>query len=133
MNDSTSREQALRAVKAPAIALVIYAAVAETLTLVSLLWQMIAQESFENAMAQQPEWARKMSFALSIIVLVLIPIVLIGGLKMMKLQSHGLALAAAIVAMLPLTCCCVFGLPIGVWALIVLLRADVKAGFAPQV
>jgi len=62
-------------------------------------------------------------------------LVLFGGMKMRTLSGYGLALAAAILALIPgLTChCCCFGLPglpFGVWALVVLLDNNVKASFA---
>lgn len=55
---------------------------------------------------------------------------IIAGIKMKNLTGHGLALAAAILNIIPLTngCCCV-GLPIGIWALIVLLNSQVKSSF----
>ena len=58
-------------------------------------------------------------------------VVLFGGLKMKNLQSYGLAMAAAIMAMLPCTVgwCCLLGLPLGIWALIVLMKPEVKAAF----
>jgi hypothetical protein len=55
--------------------------------------------------------------------------VLFGAIKMIRLQSHGLAMAAAIVALLPCQCCCVVGLPIGIWALVVLSKPEVKSAF----
>ena len=55
--------------------------------------------------------------------------VLFGAIKMLRLQSYGLVMAACIVAMLPCQCCCVMGLPFGIWALVVLSRQDVKGAF----
>ena len=56
--------------------------------------------------------------------------VIFGALQMQKLQSYGLAIAATIVAMIPCfgPCCCI-GIPIGIWSLIVLMDANVKASF----
>lgn len=57
-------------------------------------------------------------------------VILIGAMKMMKLQSWGFAMAVAILAMIPcFSPCCVLGLPFGIWALIVLVDAQVKAAF----
>jgi hypothetical protein len=55
--------------------------------------------------------------------------VLLGAIKLMRLQSYGLAMAACIVAMLPCQCCCLFGLPFGIWALVVLSKPEVKSAF----
>jgi hypothetical protein len=52
---------------------------------------------------------------------------------MMKQQSYGFAVTASILAMVPCvgtsTCCCLIGLPIGLWALIALTQPDVRATF----
>jgi hypothetical protein len=56
--------------------------------------------------------------------------ILIAAMKMKRLESHSLALAAAIVAMLPcISPCCLLGLPFGIWALIVLNDSSVRAAF----
>ncbi len=57
-------------------------------------------------------------------------LILFGALKMKKLENYPLAVAASIVAMIPCFLpCCVVGLPIGIWALVVLLRPEVKSAF----
>lgn len=61
-------------------------------------------------------------------------LVIFGAMKMRTLTNYGLSLASAILAMVPgLTCwCCCFGLPglpIGIWALVVLLDNNVKQSF----
>ena len=57
----------------------------------------------------------------------------IGATKMAALQSYNLSMAAAIVALVPcLSPCCVLTLPFGVWALVVLVKPEVKAAFAGQ-
>ncbi len=55
--------------------------------------------------------------------------VLFGAIKMLRLRAHGLAMAACIVAMLPCQCCCILGLPFGIWGLVVLSKPDVKKAF----
>ena len=53
-----------------------------------------------------------------------------AGLKMKDLQSYGLCVAGAVLALLPCNCCCCWvGLPIGGWALATLMNAEVKAAF----
>jgi hypothetical protein len=53
-----------------------------------------------------------------------------GAYKMKKLENYGLALATSIVAMIPcISPCCLIGLPIGIWALVVLTKPDVKTNF----
>jgi hypothetical protein len=58
-------------------------------------------------------------------------IITLGGARMRNLTGYGLAMAGSILSLIPCTnSCCLIGLPIGLWALIVLVNADVKAGFA---
>jgi hypothetical protein len=63
---------------------------------------------------------------------VLTNLLIIGGaVQMMRFKTWGFALAASIIAMLNFgTFCCVLGLPVGIWSLVILLRPDVKQAFA---
>lgn len=66
----------------------------------------------------------------SLIGIVIGVVILMGALKMKKLESYGFAMAASVIAMLPcLSPCCLLGLPIGIWALVVLNDANVKSAF----
>jgi hypothetical protein len=67
--------------------------------------------------------------AVNLLIAALNGFVLFGAIKMLRLQSHGLAMAASIVAMLPCQCCCLLGLPFGIWALVVLNKPEVKSQF----
>jgi hypothetical protein len=57
-------------------------------------------------------------------------IVVAGALKMRKLKNYRFCRMSIILAMLPLGAGFFFGLPFGVWGLLALRRADVKAAFA---
>jgi hypothetical protein len=60
-------------------------------------------------------------------------VILVGALKMKNLQSRGLAITSSILAMIPcISPCCVLGLPIGIWSLVVLGQPDVKQAFAAE-
>jgi hypothetical protein len=49
---------------------------------------------------------------------------------MQKLSSYGLSLTTAIVVLIPcFSPCCLLGLPIGIWALVVLNKPEVKSQF----
>jgi hypothetical protein len=63
--------------------------------------------------------------------IVLSGVVAFGGMKMRSAEGYGLAMAAAIISIFPCTspCCCLIGIPVGIWALVVLLDANVKACF----
>jgi hypothetical protein len=57
-------------------------------------------------------------------------IVLMAGIRMLSLQSYGLALAGCIVAMINIgNGCCCLGLPVGIWALVVLQLPSVREAF----
>jgi len=56
-------------------------------------------------------------------------VMIIGGLKMMRLQSHGWAMTASILALLPCSPVGLLGLVVGIWSLVVLSRRDVKEAF----
>ena len=59
-------------------------------------------------------------------------IIILGGVKLMNLSGTGLPITGSILAMIPCTswCCCLLGLPAGIWALVVLNRPDVRAAIA---
>ena len=56
--------------------------------------------------------------------------IIFAALKMKKLESHGMAVAGSILALIPCCspCCCI-GIPLGIWALVVLTKAEVKGYF----
>lgn len=57
-------------------------------------------------------------------------VILMGGIKMRKLENRGLCLTAAILAVIPCTSpCCLVGIPLGIWALVVLSKPEVKGAF----
>jgi hypothetical protein len=67
---------------------------------------------------------------LGVLILIVAAVIIFGGLQMMKLKSYGLAMTSAILAVIPCVSCCITGIPIGVWAIIVLLKPEVKSAFS---
>jgi hypothetical protein len=64
---------------------------------------------------------------LGIIIAVLI---IVGTIKMKKLESYGFAMTVSILAMIPcISPCCLLGLPFGIWSIVVLSQPDVKDAF----
>lgn len=53
-----------------------------------------------------------------------------AGLKMMALEKHNVAVAGAVMALVPFFCCQCTNIPIGIWALVVLLMQDTKSAFS---
>jgi hypothetical protein len=57
---------------------------------------------------------------------------ILAGVRMRSLRGYGLAVLCSIVALLPCISpsgCCLLGQVAGIWALVVLMNADVKAAF----
>lgn len=75
-------------------------------------------------------------FMISLVALVVhlptIGLLMLASRKMRQLRLRGLALAAAVVAIIPCHAAFVLGIPIGIWSLIVLTRRDVAATFSAQ-
>jgi hypothetical protein len=58
------------------------------------------------------------------------PIVIFGASQMLRARRYSLSRTAAVLAMVPCTSlCCVLGLPVGIWALIILNNPEAKAAF----
>lgn len=57
-------------------------------------------------------------------------LIIYAALKMKELNQYGLCVAASILAMIPcISPCCIIGLPIGIWCLIVLTKPEIKTAF----
>ena len=134
-----NRDAALRQVKGPAIALVVTAIIGLMLVAAGLVINVLMLSGVQTGLQQinDPQVQKLLStmggglgIVQDIISGVAGFIVLMGAFKMQKLQSHQFALTAGIVAMLPcISPCCVFGLPAGIWALVILNKPEVKSQF----
>jgi hypothetical protein len=56
---------------------------------------------------------------------------LVAAIQMVRVRMWGLALAGCIVAAIPLTssACCILTLPFSIWAIVVLVKPEVRAAF----
>jgi hypothetical protein len=52
-----------------------------------------------------------------------------GSICMLKRRAYAMAMTATIIAMIPCNCCCLFGLPFGIWGLVTLTKPEVKDAF----
>jgi hypothetical protein len=133
------RAAALKLVKGPAIALIIVASLGVVYYGFTGLFtlftggMMFHQEMPPSIPPQMRAFIQGMQGPLagliSLVVAAVNGFVLFGAIKMLRLQNFGLVMAAVIVAMLPCQCCCLFGLPFGIWALVVLNKPEVKSQF----
>jgi hypothetical protein len=72
-------------------------------------------------------------YSVAALSLVMAPIVIAGGVSMLRGKSLTLARNAAILAMIPVTsCCCIAGIPIGIWAFQSLRKPGVEEYFQRQ-
>jgi hypothetical protein len=88
-------------------------------------------EEFENALnADRDAFIRNNAIQLAIPAAANL-LVLFGALCMRGLSAYMFCLLTAVIAMVPcLTGCCITGLPFGLWALLVLIRPDVREAFS---
>ena len=71
------------------------------------------------------------SIASSLVGIVVAVFIIYVSLKMKDLNQWGLCVTASILAMIPcISPCCIVGLPIGIWCLVILLRPEVKDAFS---
>lgn len=112
----------------PAVALILLAALALA---VDILWGIAGAVIFMNGPTAQED----LMFFLPLVTFTGIwtiahLVVLDGALKMRAGRSHARAKRAAILAMVPIISPLVwFGIPFGIWAMIVLRRDDVRSAF----
>lgn len=75
-------------------------------------------------------WEGSLGAASFVVEIVVAAFIIYAALKMKDLKQWELSLAASVVAMIPcVSPCCIIGLPIGIWAVVVLLRPEVKEAF----
>jgi hypothetical protein len=57
-------------------------------------------------------------------------LVVFGAIQMRALKMYPAAIAAAVLSMLPFgSCCCCLSLPVGIWALVILVKPEVRSQF----
>ena len=117
-------------VAAPAIGLMVAGGLSAVFTLFSLLILGIGG----TAAISDPEVRDALpGFGIlavfGIVKLVLDALTIYAGLQMRQLRSWTLCMAGSVAAMLPCSACCLLGLPMGIWALIVLIDNEVKRLF----
>ncbi|OAI41044.1 hypothetical protein AYO40_03940 [Planctomycetaceae bacterium SCGC AG-212-D15] len=90
------------------------------------------RDSIEHMLdrAAEPETLRVMVFCASTLGIFSL-VSILGAIQMMRLRSWGLALTASILSLIHFDhCCCIpFNMAVGLWALLVLARADVRSIF----
>jgi hypothetical protein len=130
--------QAAQMVSGPAIGLMVTAGLGALAQLLSMVINILgAGAGMMGAAHDQqaaPAWANAMSGGLGVVFnvvgLIMSVVIFMGAMKMKKLESYNFALAGTIIAMVPcISPCCLVGLPIGIWALVILMKPEVKSAF----
>jgi len=122
-------------VNGPAIGLMITAILGFLLQVTSLVWSLAVGSSFmSNYQMPNQEFANMFSGVVGAIFnsigILVSGLILFGAIKMRKLENYGLAMTTSILAMIPcISPCCLIGLPIGIWAVVVLSKPEVKSAF----
>ena len=133
------REAALQLVKGPVIGLKVTAIVGLVVVALGLVINILALSGVQIGLQQfnDPQLQKLvgslgggLGLFQDLIGGVMGVLILIGAGKMQKLENYQFAMTACIVAMVPcISPCCVFGLPFGIWALVVLNKPEVKSQF----
>jgi hypothetical protein len=127
-------------VKLPAIGLIVTAALGIVLMLMGLLAEGVTQDLYKTLqipeeqlqrMQQMQQGGTVLNIALTLVGVAGAAFVIYAAMQMMKLQSRTLAIVASVLVMIPCftSCCCLVGIPVGIWSIVVLMKPDVKAAF----
>jgi hypothetical protein len=121
-------------VSGPAIGLMVVAGLAICVAVVNVILMLAGVSAFPMQDRGTPPEFAKFAQGVGGVVGALIAFgiygtMFFGAWKMKRLESYGLAMTASILALLPCSICCLIGLPIGIWSLVVLNKPGVKAAF----
>lgn len=68
---------------------------------------------------------------LDVVAMISAVVIMLGALKMLKLESYSFARTACILSCIPcMTACCILGIPFGIWGLVTLNDPAVKQHFS---
>jgi hypothetical protein len=132
---TASRDMAVKAIKGPAIALIVIAGLGIGLYCLAFLGHLSGHHQDYSQMSPRVrDWMEQSQgprgFLYDFLGVLLNGAVLFGAIRMLRLQGHTFAIITCIVAMLPCNCCCfAFNIPFAIWALIVLNKPEVKSQF----
>src|SRR5687768_8267135 len=122
-------------VQTPGLLLTIVGIVGAVLQVLSLVLNMVGVGVGAIGASEMPEFVGQMMSGVIGIVFSAIAIavglfIAYAGMQMRQLRNYTLSMIGAIVAMIPcLSPCCCLGLPVGIWALVVLFKPGVRDAF----
>jgi len=117
-------------VKVPAILMMIFAGLSAAYYALQVVLNLVGSAPIGGGEAMKNVPTGVAGALLSLVFVAKDGFVVFGALKLMKLESRGLAMAAAVISVIPLcSACCILGIPWGIWALVVMSNPEVKAAF----
>lgn len=144
MDPQQLNQYALQKVKGPAIALMITGILGVVLGGLNAIYNILMIMGMVGVAANDPNLSAEQANLMqsispfsggagvifSLIGIVISSLLILATVKMQRLQSFGFAMTMSILAMIPcISPCCILGLPFGIWSLVVLNDAGVKAAF----
>jgi membrane-bound metal-dependent hydrolase YbcI (DUF457 family) len=140
-NQSQMRQDATRQVSGPAIGLLVTGIIGGFFSLIGMIG-LILGTGLLSLVDVQKYWDEDLpdfvgdlyegAFGIgpSFVGLIIAVFIIYFSLKMKDLKQWGLAVAVSIAAMLPcISPCCIIGLPVGIWSLVILFRPEVRSAF----
>ncbi len=127
--------EASNQVSGPSVGLLITGILGAVLSFIGLIASIfetgiesIKTDEFMGGYARIAEGATGVAFCF--VGLLVAGFIIYASLKMKALTQWSLCIAASIIAMIPcISPCCIVGLPIGIWCLVVLTKPEVKTAF----
>lgn len=142
VSGSASREAIQSQTKPAAICLIVFGALMALLGVVNVITQAASGGQTQQLPAEAPEWMKQamkwqtdmpaaVQYGMAALSLLIFALVILGGVKMLQLRARGLVMTAAILAMIPCftSCCCVLGLPLGIWVIVLINKPEVRNQF----
>ena len=122
-------------VQMPGLLLMIVGIVGAVLQILSVVMNLIGVSFGAVGASEAPEFVTQMmtgviGLVLSVVGLAVGLFIAYAGMQMRQLRNYTLSMIGAIVAMSPcISPCCCLGLPVGIWALVVLLKRGGRDSF----
>jgi hypothetical protein len=128
------RTQARKQVDGPAIALIVLGVIGILMGVLyvamGILAGLLAADGGGGPGAPNaPAQAMLIYGVMGVLFVVYNSVIIAGAVKMKNLKSFGFAMTASIMAIVPCGSCWIVGLPVGIWALVVLNRPGVRDSF----
>jgi len=136
-----AQAEAARQISGPSVGLLITGIVGGIFSLIGMV-ALVIGAGITSLAGLESDWMDKIpwgmeeiyegafSIGVTLIELLVAGFIIYAALKIKELKQWGLGVAACILAMLPcISPCCIVGLPIGIWCLIVLMKPEVRDMF----